>query len=167
MKRWKPVFYAITKAGCLLVFRGKEDFQDWLKNPFHSVAERAYLVKLKIDFVNDSRYKNSVKGYRLTQFKCKEYSDANGGGGVLEQFKLERVMDYGPNIAAAFAGVRGGDVGEFYSAMEALCRFGRNAGRGGEFKLEGGVGVPQQQQPQQQQQQQQGSRGSAFNFETI
>jgi len=79
------------------VFRSRDDFDDWLENPYHSREERQYLIKLDCDFVNDLR-SPKVLCYRTTALKQKKYDN-----GVVYQFKLEKVMDYGPNIAGAFA----------------------------------------------------------------
>lgn len=68
-----------------------------MNNPYHSLEAREFLVKLRVDFVGDLK-KSSVMGYQVTQIRRKPY-----GKNVMLHFKLERWMDYGPTIAAAFA----------------------------------------------------------------
>jgi hypothetical protein len=80
-----------------MFFRNEADFDDWLNNPYHNFTEREFLVKLQVDFVSDL-HKPNVRGYQTTQMTTKSYRRAR-----MKQFKLERWMDYGPTIAAAFA----------------------------------------------------------------
>lgn len=68
-----------------------------MNNPYHTQKARDFLVKLRVDFVSDLK-KTSVMGYQVTQIRRKPY-----GKNVMLHFKLERWMDYGPTIAAAFA----------------------------------------------------------------
>jgi hypothetical protein len=80
----------------MLWFRNESDFTDWLNNPYHDQASRNFLIKLAVNFVHDL-YKPNVRGYQVTQCRTKAY-----GNKMVRQFKLERWMDYGPTIAAAF-----------------------------------------------------------------
>lgn len=68
-----------------------------MNNPYHTQKARDFLVKLRVDFVSDLK-KSQVMGYQVTQIRRKPY-----GKNVMLHFKLERWMDYGPTIAAAFA----------------------------------------------------------------
>jgi len=62
------------------------------------------LVKLEVDFVEDA-YKLNCRGYQVTNLRCKNYQNT-----MMHQFKLERWMEYGPTIAAAFAAPQEKDV---------------------------------------------------------
>lgn len=97
IKKWKQSFWITYGGNQVLFFRSSADFEDWISNPYLSQAQRDFLVKLRIDFVEDV-HKQSVKGYQLTPQRLKNYNNK-----MLHQFKLERWMDYGPTIAAAFA----------------------------------------------------------------
>lgn len=97
MKVWKQTYWMQYGPTVLLLFRSKEDGDDWLTNPYHTLKERNFLVKLKIDFVRDL-HKTSVRGYRAARMSMKNYQKNH-----YHQFKLERWMDYGPAIACAFA----------------------------------------------------------------
>jgi hypothetical protein len=97
LRKWKQTFWIQYGPTQLLFFRSYSDFGDWLNNPYHSAKAREYLVKLRVDFVSDLK-KKSVMGYQVTQIRRKPY-----GKNVMLHFKLERWMDYGPTIAAAFA----------------------------------------------------------------
>lgn len=96
IKKWKQVFWVTYGENRLLVFRSSADFEDWVSNPYLTAAQRSFLVKLEIDLVGDT-LDRSVRGYQVTNQRLKNY---NGKG--LYQFKIERWMEYGPTIAAAF-----------------------------------------------------------------
>jgi len=97
MRKWKQTFWIQYGPTQLLFFRTFADYEDWLNNPYHTQEAREFLVKLRVDFVSDLK-KASVMGYQVTQIRRKPY-----GKNVMLHFKLERWMDYGPTIAAAFA----------------------------------------------------------------
>mmetsp|Transcript_12994 Transcript_12994/g.18621 ORF Transcript_12994/g.18621 Transcript_12994/m.18621 type:complete len:642 (-) Transcript_12994:116-2041(-) len=97
MRKWKQTFWIQYGPTQLLFFRTFSDYEDWLNNPYHTQKARDFLVKLRVDFVSDLK-KTSVMGYQVTQIRRKPY-----GKNVMLHFKLERWMDYGPTIAAAFA----------------------------------------------------------------
>jgi len=97
MRKWKQTFWIQYGPTQLLFFRTFADYEDWLNNPYHTMKARNFLVKLRVDFVSDLK-KASVMGYQVTQVRRKPY-----GKKVMLHFKLERWMDYGPTIAAAFA----------------------------------------------------------------
>lgn len=97
MRKWKQTFWIQYGPTQLLFFRTFSDYEDWMNNPYHTIKAREFLVKLRVDFVSDLK-KSSVMGYQVTQVRRKPY-----GKNVMLHFKLERWMDYGPTIAAAFA----------------------------------------------------------------
>lgn len=97
IKKWKQIFWVTYGDSRVLFFRSVSDFEDWISNPYLSQPQRDFLVKLNIDFVGDIG-KQSVRGYQVTNQRLKNYNNR-----MLHQFKLERWMDYGPTIAAAFA----------------------------------------------------------------
>lgn len=97
IKKWKQIFWVTYGDSKVLFFRSNSDFEDWISNPYLSQPQRDFLVKLNIDFVGDIG-KQSVRGYQVTNQRLKNYNNR-----MLHQFKLERWMDYGPTIAAAFA----------------------------------------------------------------
>ena len=96
MKKWKQTYWIQYGRHTMLWFRSENHFNEWLSNPYLSQAQRNFLVKLAINFVHDL-YKPNVRGYQVTQSHTKPY-----GRKLVRQFKLERWMDYGPTIAAAF-----------------------------------------------------------------
>jgi len=97
IKKWKQVFWVTYGPSKVLFFRSSTDFEDWVSNPYLSQVQRDFLVKLQVDFVGDCG-RQSVRGYQVTTQRLKNYNNR-----MLHQFKLERWMDYGPTIAAAFA----------------------------------------------------------------
>jgi len=72
IKKWKQVFWITYGHNKLYVFRSVSDFQDWVANPFLSQGQRDFLIKLKVDFVEDS-YKMNVRGYQVTNIRMKAY----------------------------------------------------------------------------------------------
>merc|ERR1719491_2221503 len=104
IKKWKQIFWVTYGTSKILIFRSNADFEDWMANPYLTKNQRDFLVKLEVDFVQDA-YKANVRGYQVTNIRCKNYQNK-----LLHQFKLERWMDYGPTIAAAFASQNEKDV---------------------------------------------------------
>jgi hypothetical protein len=100
----------------MLWFRNENDFSDWLNNPYHDQATRNYLIKLAVNFVHDL-YKPNVRGYQVTQCRTKAY-----GNKMVRQFKLERWMDYGPTIAAAFGSYDPKEVDDLRAAIVECMR---------------------------------------------
>jgi len=96
IKKWKQIFWVSYGDSKVLIFRSSADFEDWISNPYLTKAQRDFLVKLEIDVVQDM-FKPNIRGYQTTNQRLKAYNSE-----MLYQFKLERWMDYGPTIAAAF-----------------------------------------------------------------
>eukprot|EP00537_Pseudo-nitzschia_pungens_P002222 CAMPEP_0172363498 /NCGR_PEP_ID=MMETSP1060-20121228/6845_1 /TAXON_ID=37318 /ORGANISM="Pseudo-nitzschia pungens, Strain cf. cingulata" /LENGTH=682 /DNA_ID=CAMNT_0013086249 /DNA_START=262 /DNA_END=2310 /DNA_ORIENTATION=- len=118
MKKWKQSFWIQYGGHTMLWFRSQGDFDDWLNNPYHSQSQRNFLIKLAINFVHDL-YKPNVRGYQVTQCRTKPY----GNNKAVRQFKLERWMDYGPTIAAAFGSY---DAKEVDTCREAIVECMKN-----------------------------------------
>ena len=53
MKRWKQVFWIMYGPHTLYFFRSYQDFNDWVSNPYLTLEQRDFLVKLKVDFMGD------------------------------------------------------------------------------------------------------------------
>ena len=117
MKKWKQSYWVQYGSHTMLWFRTQSDFDDWLNNPYHTQAQRNFLIKLAVNFVHDL-YKPNVRGYQVTQCRIKPY-----GNKMVRQFKLERWMDYGPTIAAAFGSY---DPKEVDALREAIVECMRN-----------------------------------------
>jgi hypothetical protein len=116
MKKWKQSFWVQYGPHTMLWFRSQADFDDWLNNPYHTQAQRNFLIKLAVNFAHDL-YKPNVRGYQVTQCRTKSY-----GAKLIRQFKLERWMDYGPTIAAAFGSNNPKEVDELREALVACMR---------------------------------------------
>lgn len=110
-KKWKQSYWVQYGSHTMLWFRSQQDFDDWLNNPYHNQAQRNFLIKLAVNFVHDL-YKPNVRGYQVTQCRVKPY-----GNKMVRQFKLERWMDYGPTIAAAFGAYDPKEVDELRAAI--------------------------------------------------
>jgi hypothetical protein len=116
MKKWKQSYWVQYGPHTMLWFRSEADFTDWLNNPYHDQAQRNFLIKLAVNFVHDL-YKPNVRGYQVTQCRTKAY-----GNKMVRQFKLERWMDYGPTIAAAFGSYNPREVDELREAIVECMR---------------------------------------------
>lgn len=130
MKKWKQSYWVQYGSHTMLWFRSQGDFDDWLNNPYHTQAQRNFLIKLAVNFVHDL-YKPNVRGYQVTQCRVKPY-----GNKMVRQFKLERWMDYGPTIAAAFGSF---DPAEVDALREALVECMRNTPLDGGIRATGAV----------------------------
>jgi hypothetical protein len=130
LKKWKQSFWVQYGPHTMLWFRSQSDFDDWLNNPYHSQSERNFLIKLAVNFVHDL-YKPNVRGYQVTQCRTKAY-----GNKMVRQFKLERWMDYGPTIAAAFGSYNPKEVD---ALREALVECMRNTPLNGGIRATGAV----------------------------
>jgi len=130
MKKWKQCFWVQYGPHTMLWFRNEEDFNDWLNNPYHTQPQRNYLIKLAVNFVHDLHRPN-VRGYQVTQATTKSY-----GRERMKQFKLERWMDYGPTIAAAFASQ---DPMEVDLLRETIVQCMRNTPQDGGVRHTGAV----------------------------
>jgi hypothetical protein len=140
MKKWKQSFWVQYGPHTMLWFRSRADFDDWLNNPYHNQSERNFLIKLAVNFVHDL-YKPNVRGYQVTQCRTKGY-----GKKMVRQFKLERWMDYGPTIAAAFGSYNPKEVDDL---REALVECMRNTPLNGGIRATGAVRQQQQQHQDQ------------------
>lgn len=147
MKKWKQSFWVQYGPHTMLWFRSQSDFDDWLNNPYHTQAQRNFLIKLAVNFAHDL-YKPNVRGYQVTQCRTKSY-----GTKLIRQFKLERWMDYGPTIAAAFGSNNPKEVDDLREALVACMR---------NTPLNGGIratGAVRERTEYEQQQQAQSDRG--------
>ena len=72
MKRWKQVFWIMYGPHTLYFFRSNQDFNDWVSNPYLTLEQRDFLVKLKVDFMGDL-LKSNVRGYQVTRARRKSY----------------------------------------------------------------------------------------------
>lgn len=133
MKKWKQTYWVQYGPHTMLWFRSQADFDDWLNNPYHVQTERNFLIKLAVNFVHDL-YKPNVRGYQVTQCRSKGY-----GNKVIRQFKLERWMDYGPTIAAAFGSYNPAEVD---ALREAVVECMRNTPLNGGIRATGAVRQP-------------------------
>jgi hypothetical protein len=133
MKKWKQAYWVQYGPHTMLWFRSQQDFDDWLNNPYHQQAERNFLIKLAVNFVHDL-YKPNVRGYQVTQCRTKGY-----GNKMVRQFKLERWMDYGPTIAAAFGSYNPKEVD---ALREAIVECMRNTPLNGGIRATGAVRQP-------------------------
>ncbi|GAX26026.1 hypothetical protein FisN_4Hh477 [Fistulifera solaris] len=137
IKKWKQVFWIRYGPHTMLFFRSEADFDDWLNNPYHDQTQRNFLIKLAVNFVHDL-YKPNVRGYQVTQCRTKAY-----GNKMVRQFKLERWMDYGPTIAAAFGSYNPKEVDDL---REALVECMRNTPLSGGIRATGAVRRPPTQE---------------------
>lgn len=156
MKKWKQSYWVQYGGHTMLWFRNEADFNDWLNNPYHTQMQRNFLIKLAINFVHDL-YKPNVRGYQVTQCRTKPY----GNNKVVRQFKLERWMDYGPTIAAAFGSY---DPKEVDACREAIVECMKNTPLDNGIRATGAVKEHHERKQQEEMQQlQQHQNGGTYN----
>jgi len=156
MKKWKQSFWVQYGGHTMLWFRNQADFDDWLNNPYHTQLQRNFLIKLAINFVHDL-YKPNVRGYQVTQCRTKPYGK---GGKVVRQFKLERWMDYGPTIAAAFGSY---DPKEVDACREAIVECMKNTPLDNGIRATGAVKEHHERKQQEEWQKSQSERQMQFS----
>ena len=71
-KKWKQCFWIIYGTNQIYFFDSKDDFEEWMFNPFISAKQRSELVKLGVDFLND--LKKNVVGHTATDVQVKDYT---------------------------------------------------------------------------------------------
>ena len=113
MKKWHSSFWVRYGPTSLLVFRSRDDFDDWLNNPYHSQRQREYLVKAKLDFFGEM-IKSDVRGFKMTDIKLKSYEKK---GRPMHNFKLEKWTNLGVSLVAAFASPDLAEVEEVRNAV--------------------------------------------------
>mmetsp|Transcript_941 Transcript_941/g.1422 ORF Transcript_941/g.1422 Transcript_941/m.1422 type:complete len:419 (-) Transcript_941:589-1845(-) len=119
-KKWREHFWIQYGPSKILFFQLEQDFIEWLTNPYLTEKERNKIVKCSVDFVKDL-YDLDLRGYRITRARPKRYRDGSGSP-MFFQFKLEKWMDYGPVIHAAFAARMEGPILEFQRFLLELLR---------------------------------------------
>jgi len=119
-----------------------------VQNPYHGKRERAYLVKLRVDFgdivggasasggaggggdgqpggdSNNAKEGGGILGHRILPVKKKSY---NKNEPEMYQFKLERWTNMGVSVLAAFASEEEADVQLLYDTITEImstCSFG-------------------------------------------
>jgi hypothetical protein len=78
MKKWSPSYWMHYGPHTLLLFRSKDQLDDWMYNPYHGKKAREYLIKQRIDFYGemsgcDKEGKGGVLGHRILPVKRKSY----------------------------------------------------------------------------------------------
>jgi len=121
LKKWKQTFWIQYGPHKLLFFRSISDYDDWLYNPYHTKTQRDFLVKFEVDFVTDLS-KATIKGYQVSGVRLKAYNRK-----IMRQFKLERWMEYGPTIAAAFASTETLEVENLRRCIMELINASQNS----------------------------------------
>jgi hypothetical protein len=74
IKKWKQTFWVTYGKSQVLFFRSSADFEDWISNPYLSQGQRDFLVKLKVDLLEDV-LKQNVRGYQVTNMRLKNYNN--------------------------------------------------------------------------------------------
>jgi len=117
-KKWKPTFWIAYGDNRIIFFRSKNDFEEWISNPFLKKTARDQLVKCKVDFVVDLE-QPLVKGYSVSQICSKAYSR----DGYMRHFKLEKWDNFGPTICAALGGKNDIEVNCIRTIMKEMIEY--------------------------------------------
>lgn len=115
-RKWRQNFW-ILYEDYLCFYRSKEDFDQWLMNPFLSKEKRDALVKRCLRF-----NKKSLKLYNLGNKRLKSYRRS----GNMHHFKLNKHESFGGAISdktvGAFASLNEVDVAELYTIIYTLLK---------------------------------------------
>jgi hypothetical protein len=105
----------ILYGDCLYFFRSKDDFDEWLLNPYLIKEKRAALVKRYLNF-NDGEAVN----FQVDKIGMKYYRK----GGMMYHFKLDKMYIRGPaqslHLVAAFSSMNESDVIELNTLLLAM-----------------------------------------------
>ena len=115
IKKWRQTYWISYGYNQILFYRSKNDFDEWISNPYLSKEERDKLVKLKVDFSND-RHMPNVQGYTISKLSQKAYNR----DGYMSHFKLEKWYTYGPSVLAALGGRNEHEVQSLRVIMSAM-----------------------------------------------
>jgi len=118
LKKWKPIFWICYGNNRIVIFRSKNDFEEWATNPNLNITDRDALVKLDVNF-KDLSLKPGVRGYRAASLHLKDYG---GKTGLMHTFKLEEWMYYGPIILGAFASKSRTDAHTFLIILREIMK---------------------------------------------
>jgi hypothetical protein len=124
MKNWKELFWIVYGHSQIIFFRCKEDYFEWVLNPYLGPTQRDQLVKLSIDFERDIS-PTGIKGYQCTVLKKKNYRC-----GDLHQFKVDSMTSFGPSLVAAFGSRSREDSLQLHIILKELMKQGQELRRG-------------------------------------
>jgi hypothetical protein len=115
-KKWSQNFW-ILYANCLYFFRSRDDFEEWLLNPYLSKAQRDNLVKLYLKF--DS---TDTKHYYMDKTRMKYYRK----DGMMHHFKLNKLSLRGNaaslNLVGAFSSMNEKNVIELRTIIDIILK---------------------------------------------
>jgi hypothetical protein len=77
MKKWNASYWMQYGPSTIIVFRSREQLDDWMYNPYHTTKQRDYLIKLYINF----RDMMTTTTTATTTTATTTTSVDNGGGG--------------------------------------------------------------------------------------
>uniref|UniRef100_A0A7S2RR72 WW domain-containing protein n=1 Tax=Rhizochromulina marina TaxID=1034831 RepID=A0A7S2RR72_9STRA len=100
LKDWKPCLWVFEPSGDFLVFRSKDDYLGYHKNPYLDAEMRQFLVKACVAF--------GQKVYHCSQVRTKAYR----GGRKLATFTIDEMRDYGPATIVKLASPNVSDMEE-------------------------------------------------------
>lgn len=98
-KQWRAIYWIRYSTSCIMLFRSKQDFDQWISNPLFSKKKRASMALRRIDFINDLS-KGGIKGFRLSKLKFK--TDKTSVRDTYK-FKVEAGSDSGVHTIVAFS----------------------------------------------------------------
>jgi len=119
-KRWRQSFWILYAQSYLCFFRSKDDFEEWMFNPYLSRDRRVKLIKRCLDFRPEA-----LKSVEVDPIGKKFYRK----GGTMLHFKVDKHYVYADAISAviigAFASLNSSDVIELHTIMMELMKLSR------------------------------------------
>ena len=115
-KKWRQAFWITFGNHRVLFFRSKNDFEEWVSNPYLTTEGRDELVKMNIDFKDHLVFENML-GYKVSRTSSKSYRTSDGN---IYQFKIDKWYNHGPSVNAAIGGKNEIDVRNIRKIMTAM-----------------------------------------------
>ena len=140
MKKWNTSYWMQYGPSSIIVFRSREHLDDWMYNPYHSIKQRDYLIKLHVNFRDMMTTTTSTTTATTTTTasvdnggggggsQCSgSVSSSNGGGGILSS---------GSSNVGKDGGKEGGILGHRILPIKKKSYGSKNESEMYQFKLE-------------------------------
>lgn len=140
MKKWNTSYWMQYGPSSIIVFRSREHLDDWMYNPYHSIKQRDYLIKLHVNFRDMMTTTTSTTTTTTTTTtsvdnggggggsQCSgSVSSSNGGGGILSS---------GSSNVGKDGGKEGGILGHRILPIKKKSYGSKNESEIYQFKLE-------------------------------
>jgi len=116
MKKWNTSYWMQYGPSTIIVFRSREHLDDWMYNPYHSIKQRDYLIKLHVNFRDMMTTTTSTT--TTTTTTATSVDNGGGGGG-------------GSQCSGSVSSSNGGGVGGGGILSSGSSNVGKDGGKEG------------------------------------